>query len=158
MQPIASLKADLAMDEARAVSHRASSMCLMSQILESIARDPVQVSALLRMVFRLMHAWALDTRQQAALLGVSSSSTIYRWKNYGVRRLRVETLERIHLLLDIHKRLRLLFYLNPDLARAWVSTPNKAVCFGGKRPIEIMLRGKISDLELLRDYLVRAAG
>lgn len=112
------------MNEARAVSHRASSMCPMSQSLESIARDPVQVSALLRMVFRLMHAWALDTRQQAILLGVRSPSTIYRWKNHGAKRLRIETLERIAHLLAIHKRLRLLLNRNPDLGRNWVRTPN----------------------------------
>jgi len=146
------------MDQARAVSHRASSMCPMSQSSESIARDPVQVSALLRMAFRLMHAWALDTRQQAILLGVRSPSTVYRWKNHGAKRLRIETLERINRLFGIHKRLRLLFHHNPDLARNWVGTPNKAICFGGKRPLDIMLQGTISDLELVRGYLERAAG
>lgn len=140
------------------MSHRTSSMCPMSQTLKPIARDPVQVSALLRIVFRLMHAWGLDTRQQAALMGVRSSSTIYRWKNRGAKRLRIETLERIHHLLVIHKQLRLLFYHNPGLARAWVSTPNKASCFGGKRPIDIMLRGKISDFELVRGYLEHVVG
>lgn len=123
-----------------------------------IARDPEQVSALLEMVFRLMQTWKLDTRQQAALLGVRSPSTIYRWKNHGAKRLRIETMERMSHLLGIHKRLRLLFYHNPDLARAWVSTPNKAPCFGGKRPIDIMLKGKVSDLLLVRSYLEAAAG
>jgi len=123
-----------------------------------IARDPEQVSALLEMVLRLMQAWKLDTRQQAALLGVRSPSTIYRWKSHGAKRLRVDTLERIRHLLAIHKQLRLLFYHNPDLAKAWVSTRNRASCFGGKRPVEIMLRGSISDFELVRGYLEQAAG
>jgi len=105
-----------------------------------------------------MQAWRLDTRQQAALLGVRSSSTIYRWKKHGARRLRIDTLERTRHLLGIHKRLCLLFYHNPDLAKAWVSTRNRASCFGGKRPIDIMLKGKISDLLLVRSYLEAAAG
>lgn len=130
----------------------------MSQALEEIARDPVQVSALLSMVFRLMQAWKLDTRQQAALLGVRSPSTIYRWKNHSSKRLRIDTLERMSHLFGIHKRLRLLFYHNPDLARDWVSTRNKAPCFGGKRPIDIMLKGKVSDLLIVRSYLEAAAG
>jgi len=130
----------------------------MSQALEMIARDPVKVSALLEMVFRLMQAWRLDTRQQAVLMGVRSPSTIYRWKNHGAKRLRLDTLERIHHLLGIHKRLRLLFYRNPDMAKAWVNTRNRASCFGGKRPIEIMLKGKVSDLLLVWSYLEAAAG
>lgn len=123
-----------------------------------IARDPEQISALLEMVFRLMQAWKLDTRQQAALMGVRSPSTIYRWKNHGAMRIRLDTLERIHHLLGIHKQLRLLFYHNPDMAKAWVSTRNRAPCFGGKRPIDIMLKGKVSDLLIVRSYLEAAAG
>lgn len=157
-QPTVSLKYIIGVGEARAVSYRTSSMCPMSQALELIARDPVKVSALLEMVFRLMQAWRLDTRQQAILMGVRSPSTIYRWKNHGAKRLRLDTLERIHHLLGIHKRLRLLFYHNHDLAKAWVSTRNKAPCFGGERPIDIMLRGRITDLELVLGYLEQAAG
>jgi len=123
-----------------------------------IAQDPEQVSALLEMVFRLMQAWRLDTRQQAILLGVRSPSTIYRWKNHGAKRLRLDTLERIRHLLGIHKRLRLLFYRNPDMAKDWVNTRNRASCFGDKCPIDIMLKGKVSDLLLVRSYLEAAAG
>ena len=70
-------------------------MYFMSENLKRISRDPPQVSALLNMVFRLMEMWQLDTRQQATLLGVQSTSTVYRWKNHGAKRLREETLERI---------------------------------------------------------------
>ncbi len=132
------------------------SMGLMSESLERISRDPKQVGALLKMTFRLFEIWRLDAHQQAILLGVHSTSTIYRWRKYGAKRLRIETLERIAHLLAIHKRLRLLFYRNPDLGRDWVRTNNKA--FKGKPPIDTMLRGRISDLELVRRYLEYAAG
>jgi hypothetical protein len=130
----------------------------MRNRLDELSCDSAQVSALLRMVFRLMKRWRLDTRQKAVLLGVRSSSTVYRWKNHGAKRLRIETLERIRHLLGIYKRLRLLFHHNPDLAHGWVGTPNKVPCFGGKRPLDIMPRGNISDIELVRDYLEQAVG
>lgn len=125
--------------------------------MKRISKDPQQVSALLSMVFRLMEKWQLDTRQQATLLGVRSTSTIYRWKNHGAKRLREETLVRIAHLLAIHKLLRLLFPRNPELRKAWVRARNKAARFGGERPIDILLRGEITDLLLARSYLEDAA-
>lgn len=140
------------------VSLSLRNMGYMSESLERISRDPKQVGVLLRMTFRLFEIWRLDAHQQAILLGVRSTSTVYRWRKLGVKRLSVDTLERIAHLLAIHKRLRLLFYRNPDLGRNWVRTPNKASCFGGKPPIDTMLRGKVSDFELVRRYLEYAAG
>ncbi|MCW5596600.1 MAG: DUF2384 domain-containing protein [Rhodocyclaceae bacterium] len=128
----------------------------MSESLERFSRDPKQVGALLRMTFRLFEIWRLDAHQQAILLGVRSTSTVYRWRKHGAKRFSVDTLERIAHLLAIHKRLRLLFYRNPDLGKNWVRTNNKA--FKGKPPIDAMLRGRISDLELVRRYLEYAAG
>lgn len=128
----------------------------MSESLERISRDPKQVTALLRMTFRLFEIWRLGAHEQAILLGVRSTSTIYRWRKHGAKQLRIETLERIAHLLAIHKRLRLLFYRNPDLGRNWVRTNNKE--FKGKPPIDTMLQGRISDLELVRSYLEYAAG
>lgn len=130
----------------------------MSERFEQYWRDPKQVTALLRMTFRLFDIWRLGAHQQAILLGVHSTSTVYRWRKHGVKRLRIETLERIAHLLAIHKRLRLLFYRNPDLGRNWVKTPNKASCFKGKPPIDTMLRGKMSDFMLVLRYLEYAAG
>jgi hypothetical protein len=143
---------------ARVVSLLLRNMVIMSESVAQMARDPKQVSALLRMTFRLFEMWDLDTPQQANLLGMCSTSSIYRWRKRGAKRLRAETLERISLLLAVHKRLRLLFYRNPELGRSWVRTPNKAHCFGGSPPIDIMLRGKMLDLELVRRYLEDAAG
>lgn len=143
---------------ARVVSLLLRNMVLMSESVGQMARDLKQVSALLRMIFRLFEMWDLDTPQQAILLGMRSTSTIYRWRKQGAKRLRTETLERISHLFGIHKRLRLLFYRNPELGRSWVRTPNKAPCFGGSPPIDIMLRGRMSDFELVRRYLEDAAG
>lgn len=64
-----------------------------------------------------MIMWKLDTKQQAILLGVRSSSTIYRWKTNGAKRLRSETLERIAHLLAIHKLLGMLFPRNKGVGR-----------------------------------------
>lgn len=143
---------------ARLVSLSQRNMGSMSENLERISQDPKQVSALLEMIFRLFEIWHLDAHQQAILLGVSSTSTIYRWRKHKVKRLRIETLERVAHLLAIHKLLRLHFNRNPDLGRNWVRTPNKASCFRGKPPIDIMLRGKVSDFELVWRYLEYAAG
>lgn len=144
--------------QARVVSLSPRNMGRMSENLERMSRDPKQLSALLRMTFRLFEIWRLDAHAQAILLGVRSTSTVYRWRKHGVKRLRIETLERIAHFLAIHKRLRLLFYRNPDLGRNWVRTPNKASCFKGKPPIDTMLRGKVSDFKLVQRYLEYAAG
>jgi hypothetical protein len=143
---------------ARVVSLILRNMVLMSESVAQMAKDPKQVSALLRMTFRLFEMWDLDTPQQAVLLGMRSTSTIYRWRKHGAKRLRAETLERISHLLAVHKRLRLLFYRNPELGISWIRTPNKAPCFGGSPPIDILLRGKMLDFELVRRYLEDAAG
>ena len=60
-------------------------------------------------------------------------------------------LERVGHLLAIHKKLRMLFPRNRDLAYAWMSTRNKA--FGGRTPAEVVADSGFAGLLMVRSYL-----
>ena len=63
-----------------------------------------------------------------------------------------DTLERISYLLGIFKALHVLL---PDeyAADGWIKKPNAAPLFAGKRALDRMLSGRVSDLFVVRQYL-----
>jgi hypothetical protein len=58
----------------------------------------------------------------------------------------------------VYKLLRRFFPHNRELTYNWIWARNKGAGFGGKRPLDIMLHGKVSDMLLVRDYLELTAG
>ena len=62
------------------------------------------------------------------------------------------TLERISLVLGIHKGLKLLFADEASGMR-WLTSPNRDLPFGGVSPLERALRGSIDDLYAVRRYV-----
>jgi len=57
---------------------------------------------------------------------------------------------RMALLIGIHKGLRYLFR-DPERGYAWIRKPNAA--FEGHSALDVMLRGEMTDLIALRDWL-----
>lgn len=86
------------------------------------------------------------------LLGLSSPTTLKRWKAGRVSRIGRDTLERISYVLGIFKAINLLLPA-PDQADAWMRTPNAAPIFAGRSALERMLAGNVSDLYVVRQYL-----
>lgn len=107
----------------------------------------------LRAFFRIAQAWDLSADEQIVLLGSPGRSTFFKWKaEPQTARLGRDTLERLSLLLGIYKALQILLP-QPAAADGWVKRPNSAPPFGGRRALDRLLAGNVSDLVAVRQYL-----
>jgi hypothetical protein len=120
---------------------------------EETAREAAAAGgAGLRAFANIAKLWHLSVPEQLALLGISSRSTYFKWRNEPHPKLPRDTLERLSYLLGIYKALQLLL---PDAHAAdeWVRRPNEAPLFGGKSALDRMLSGNVADLYIVRQYL-----
>jgi hypothetical protein len=107
----------------------------------------------LRAFFNIARDWDLGVDEQIVLLGSPGRSTFFKWKHAPESaRLGRDTLERLSLLLGIYKALQILLP-QPAAADTWIKRPNSAPPFGGRRALDRMLAGNISDLVAVRQYL-----
>ncbi|MCC8396753.1 MbcA/ParS/Xre antitoxin family protein [Paraburkholderia sp. MMS20-SJTR3] len=107
----------------------------------------------LRAFFNIARDWDLNADEQIKLLGSPGRSTFFNWKKEPqAARLSRDTLERLSLLLGIYKALQILLP-QPSAADNWIKRPNSAPPFGGRRALDRMLAGNISDLVAVRQYL-----
>ncbi|HEY1608029.1 MAG TPA: MbcA/ParS/Xre antitoxin family protein [Paraburkholderia sp.] len=107
----------------------------------------------LRAFFNLAGDWDLSVDEQIVLLGSPGRSTFFKWKSEPqTARLARDTLERLSLLLGIYKALQILLP-TPASADSWIKRPNSAPPFGGRRALDRMLAGNVSDLVAVRQYL-----
>ncbi|MGF6753199.1 MbcA/ParS/Xre antitoxin family protein [Paraburkholderia sp. GAS42] len=107
----------------------------------------------LRAFFNIARDWDLSADEQIVLLGSPGRSTYFKWKQAPqTARLGRDTLERLSLLLGIYKGLQILLP-QPSAADTWIRRPNSAPPFGGRRALDRMLAGNISDLVAVRQYL-----
>ncbi|WP_345815482.1 MbcA/ParS/Xre antitoxin family protein [Paraburkholderia sp. PREW-6R] len=123
-------------------------------------RQPVSAPTLsdmsaagLRAFFNIARDWDLSAEEQIVLLGSPGRSTYFKWKSAPeTARLGRDTLERLSLLLGIYKALQILLP-QPSAADSWLKRPNSAAPFGGRRALDRMLAGNVSDLVAVRQYL-----
>jgi hypothetical protein len=108
--------------------------------------------AAVRLFLRLCDLWRLSVDQRRALLGDISRPTYHNWQRGKVATLTRDQLERISLVLGIHKGLKLLFADDASAMR-WFTSPNRDLPFGGQSPLERALRGSIDDLYAVRRYI-----
>ncbi|MBB5211467.1 antitoxin Xre/MbcA/ParS toxin-binding domain-containing protein [Microbulbifer hydrolyticus] len=106
-----------------------------------------------RMLFKLFDHWQINTHQRLSLLGLDPESPIdpNEYLSRGYFASDYDKLERVSILLGIHKSLRLLFPGNRDLVYQWVSQPNKY--FDGLTPVEIVERHGMLGMYMVRGYL-----
>ena len=106
----------------------------------------------LRAFTQVAELWHLSIAEQLALLGITSRSTYFKWRNDAQPKLPRDTLERLSYLLGIYKALQLLL---PEASAAdeWIRRPNDAPLFGGRSALERMLSGNVADLFIVRQYL-----
>lgn len=103
-------------------------------------------------VFKLADVWRLTGAEARALLGDVSESTWFRLKRGGHSgALSQDTLTRVSLLVGIFKSLRLLF--SKPLADDWIRLPNKVALYGGRRPLDVMVRGGIPAMLEVRRHV-----
>jgi len=130
----------------------------MNATAESALPDTSDRGALARMVMALLDHWALDTEDQAVLLGLApgNRSALMRYRKGEPIGSSRDQYERVGHLLGIHKNLRLLFPQNRDLAYRWMSTPNRA--FDNLTPVGVIRRWGFAGLLMVHAYLDRARG
>lgn len=108
--------------------------------------------------------WNLTIDQQAQLLGGVKRRTYQEWKRQAldgkVIELARDTMERLSLLLGIHKALRIIApNESKEEAAKWFSSPNHNPIFGGLSIKEYLLtRGTMDALYTARRYLDAARG
>jgi len=115
-------------------------------------------SELAKMVMRLFEHWQLSTEDQLSLLGLSTTNrgALTRYRKGEPLAPNRDLLERVGILLSIHKSLRLLFPRNRDLAYAWMTQRNRA--FEGMTPVEAIKQWGFTGLLMVRAYLDRTRG
>lgn len=108
--------------------------------------NAIDPSKALPVVFRILDKWQCSTDEQLTLLGISSRSTLNKYKeSSGGIRLGVDLQERMSYILNIHKSLRLLFSLDESIY-GWVRKPNSHPFFAGRSAMEVMQGGRVADL------------
>ncbi|NNM78582.1 DUF2384 domain-containing protein [Sphingomonas sp. ID1715] len=106
----------------------------------------------LKAFFNLARIWELSPAEQRRLLGGPSPATLRRWRRGEVQRISPETLERISFLLGIYRAITTLIPY-PARAAAWMRAPNHAPLFGGRSALDVLMSGRLDDLQALRRYL-----
>ena len=114
-----------------------------------------EARALARTTVNLFAKWGLRDAEACTLLGEMSMSTWARWKRGEIGEIPRDRRSRMAILMGIHKGLHYLFR-EPQRGYRWVRKANAA--FGGASALDIMLRGEITDLLDVRDYLAAERG
>lgn len=104
-----------------------------------------------RAFFNIMETWKISDTQAKALLGGMSNGAFYTLKKGGGKRLDEDRIRRISYLVGIFKALNVLY--DQDLADKWISLPNSNRIFGGKSPLDYMLRGGLPAFQTVRRLL-----
>ena len=108
-----------------------------------------EAGAMFRAAVNLFRLWSVSDGEAAILLDLPAR-TFARWKAGEIGRIGRDGKARLSNLMGIHKALRLIFR-EPQRAYAWVKAPNEA--FGGRRALDVMLDGELTDLMRVRRYL-----
>ena len=109
-----------------------------------------EAGALARTTVNLFKVWNLSDAEACTLLGGMSSRTWARWKDANIGRIDRDLRMRMAHLMGIHKGLRYLFK-DPARGYTWIRKPNSA--FEGQSALDLMLRGDMSDLSELREWI-----
>jgi hypothetical protein len=115
--------------------------------------DAMIAKSALRTFFNIADAWKLSTDEAMTLLGLDSRSTFFKWKKQPeLAKLNPDKLERLSYIFGIYKALQLLLP-KPEAADQWIKRPNSALLFQGKSALDRMLKGRVIDLYVVRQYL-----
>ena len=100
----------------------------------------------LPVVFNILDKWQCSQDNQMAILGLSNSFDLNKYRTMpNTVEFPADLLERMSYLLNIHKGLSTLFS-NDDTIYNWVNKPNDHPFFAGQSAIDIMKKGRVSDL------------
>lgn len=119
---------------------------------EDILADAARASGpALRAFERVADRWGLSAKERQVILGLPRS-TYFKVRAAAKARLSRDTLERVSYVLGIYGALQILLP-RKEAADGWVRAANDNALFKGAAPLDTMLRGKVSDLYVVRRYL-----
>jgi antitoxin Xre/MbcA/ParS-like protein len=111
----------------------------------------------LKAFFNIMARWKVRDEDARALIGGVSNGPFYEMKRDPDRVLDADRLTRVSYLVGIFKALNILH--SEPLADEWVHLPNTNPIFGGRTPLDYMMRGGIPAMQTVRRLLdARRAG
>jgi hypothetical protein len=119
------------------------------------AYAPAEIEAMQRAVGAIFARWGVSDVDAAVILGGISPKTFRRWRDREYGRVNRDLADRMSYILGIHKALRIIF-AQPAQGYSWMSQANAA--FGGRTPLQLLLRGGMDDLRRLRRYLDSVRG
>lgn len=105
--------------------------------------------------------WWLTEEERRLVLGLPSRSTFHHWaktvREHGEITLDVDVPLRISAVLGIHQALQILY---PDEREgvAWLRRPHRALVFGGKPPLALVISGTQDGVLTVRRFLDAARG
>ena len=105
----------------------------------------------LRAFLNIMARWQIRDEDARRLLGGIAASTFYEYKRNPERVLDQDKLLRISYLIGIFKALNILH--SESLADRWARMPNQNRIFGGRTPLDYMIRGGAPALQVVRRLL-----
>ncbi|MDY0306962.1 MAG: DUF2384 domain-containing protein [Desulfovibrionaceae bacterium] len=105
----------------------------------------------LKAFFNILGKWAVDEEDGLRLLGGVSRAKFYSLKKNPAGVLDQDKLQRVSLLVGIFKALNILH--SEQLADAWVSLPNKNRIFAGQTPLQLMVKGGLPSMLVVRRLL-----
>ncbi len=107
---------------------------------------PEAGNTVLPVIFNILDKWSCTQAQQVAILGLTSRSTLNKYRNHPESaKVSKDLLERMSYILNIHKCLRIMFTAE-DSVYQWVQKPNSHPFFAGRSAMDIMNQGKVVDL------------
>ncbi|HTV64110.1 MAG TPA: MbcA/ParS/Xre antitoxin family protein [Bryocella sp.] len=120
-----------------------------ADLTDAAERERLSPTAI-RAFVKICEKWGLSEPQARALLGGIASSTLHAWRADPVaQKLSQDTLVRISLVIGIYKALHI--YFSKAWADRWVRLGNRGELFGGRAPIDFMIRhGQPGMLEVRR--------
>jgi hypothetical protein len=107
--------------------------------------------AALKAFFDMMDKWQVKDEDARALLGGVSNGPYYSWKKRPERLLDSDVLTRISYLIGIFKALNILY--GEKLADEWIQLPNTNRIFGGRTPLDYLVRGGVPAMQVVRRLL-----
>jgi hypothetical protein len=106
----------------------------------------------LKALFNIAECWKLRGEEVRELLGgVANGSYFEMKKDPESKVLDTDQMQRISYLIGIFKALNILH--NQQLADEWVRLPNSNRIFGGRTPLDYMVRGGVPAMETVRRLL-----
>ena len=119
---------------------------------KSSATDPLYIAQVATKFYTLtVKAWKLDDSDAERLLDVDKETWLQIKNGTWSKPLAQEQLMRISAVIGLHRALHSHFDESP--ANSWVKRPNTEPIFSGRKPLDVMIKGRLPMMIRVRRYM-----